>query len=279
MAYATLAQFKSYWGIKNSDTFTAAAGTDILTLTSTAIDWVTGSEVVVSNSGGALPGGLSASTIYYVIYKTPLTIQLATTESNANSGTQIDITGAGTGTHTISKAITDDDLLEDLLDRVTARIEIETSRNFEAETKTNYYDSSAYSTEDHLLYLSDDLLTITTLTNGDSDATEIPDTEYRLLPRNEGPPYWSIKLHSDSTYYWEWDTDGWVSVAGTWGYSATPPDDIVEACLEWTAYTYRLRDSQVFDVSAFPVDGVIQIPKGIPLSVRLALEPYVKRVL
>ena len=132
MAYATVASLKEYLGIKNSDTFTASAATDICTLTDTAIDWTTGDEVTVSNSGGALPTGLAASTVYYVIYSSPLAIKLATTKANADAGTNIVITGAGTGTHTITKAVTDDSLLADLLDRVTKKIESHCGRVFTA---------------------------------------------------------------------------------------------------------------------------------------------------
>lgn len=52
-----------------SDTFTANATTDVLTLASGAATFVTGDgPFTVSNSGGALPGGLAASTNYWVIY-------------------------------------------------------------------------------------------------------------------------------------------------------------------------------------------------------------------
>lgn len=49
-----------------------------------------------------LPAGLALSTDYYVIVVDTLTIQLATSYANALAGTQIDITDAGTGTHTIT---------------------------------------------------------------------------------------------------------------------------------------------------------------------------------
>ena len=221
MAYATVAQLKAYLGIKNSDTFTAAPATDILTLTDTAIDWTTGDEVYVSNSGGALPTGLAALTVYYVIYSSPLAVKLGTTKANADAGTNIDITGAGTGTHTITKAVTDDALLSDLLDRITVMMNSYLGRAQTAAAGTRYYSKDAQDPDNgRILWVDADLQTITTLTNGDSDATVIPDTEYWLLDRNSGPPYYAIELESASTYSWEWDEDGWVSVLGTWGYAA-----------------------------------------------------------
>jgi hypothetical protein len=59
----------------------------------------TGETVQVSNSGGALPAGLSAATDYYVVKYDADNFRLATTLTNAWAGTVINITGAGTGTH------------------------------------------------------------------------------------------------------------------------------------------------------------------------------------
>ena len=90
-------------------TFTADAGTDTITLSgagSTTINMDL-QAIQVSNSGGSLPAGLSASTTYYMIITGGLgagTYKLATTLANAKAGTQIDITGAGTGTQSISNS-------------------------------------------------------------------------------------------------------------------------------------------------------------------------------
>ena len=278
MAYATLAQLKAYLGIRNSDTFTGAAATDLLTLTDTAIDWTTGEQVVLTAPAApaALPTPLAAATIYYVIYVSPLTIQLATTEANADAGTEIVITVDGSGT--IAKAVTDDDLLEDLIDRAEKAIDTYTRRVFEADTDTRYFERRHLDDSGFILHMDRDLLTITTLTNGDSAGTAIPNTEYWLTDanggRNYGPPYHGIRLKIDSTYSWEFDTDYWVSVAGTWGYSTTAPDDIVHATLRLAAYYYHQKDAQVFDTTAMPEQGVITVPQGIPRDVQRILDPY-----
>lgn len=78
--------------------FTAAAS-DICTKSSHGMK--TGLKVRVSTDT-TLPAGLSASTDYFVIYVSASTFKLATTLNNANSGTAIDITNAGTGIHTIT---------------------------------------------------------------------------------------------------------------------------------------------------------------------------------
>ncbi len=56
-----------------------------------------------------------------------------------------------------------------------------------------------------LFWMDDDLLTITTLTNGDT--TVITSTYYDLLPKNDSPKY-AIQLKESSPYYWEVDANG-----------------------------------------------------------------------
>lgn len=87
-----------------SDTFTADSGTDVCTYTSTAnvpSNILTGTRVRLTTSG-TLPGGLATATDYYVIRSSDTTFQLATSYANAIAGTAINITDAGTGTHTIT---------------------------------------------------------------------------------------------------------------------------------------------------------------------------------
>jgi hypothetical protein len=87
-----------------SDTFTADAGTDVCTYTSTAnlpSNILTGTRVRLTTTT-TLPAGLSLATDYYVIPVDNNTFKLATSYANAVAGTQINITDAGTGTHTIS---------------------------------------------------------------------------------------------------------------------------------------------------------------------------------
>lgn len=50
---------------------------------------------------GTLPTGLAKSTQYYAIYVSDTEIKLASSYANAVAGTDIDITGAGSGTHTL----------------------------------------------------------------------------------------------------------------------------------------------------------------------------------
>lgn len=72
--------------------FTADAGTD--ELTAEGHDFEDGYRVVVTAAGGAvLPGGLAENNHYYVVNRTPDTLQL----SDSDGGPAIDLTDAGSG--------------------------------------------------------------------------------------------------------------------------------------------------------------------------------------
>lgn len=74
-------------------TFTASASSDWLVSNDHSVR--EGDQVVLSNSGGALPAGLAASTRYFARDVTPNNFRLAVTPD----GSVVDITDAGTGTH------------------------------------------------------------------------------------------------------------------------------------------------------------------------------------
>lgn len=87
-----------------SDTFTADASTDLCTWTSTAnfpSNILTGTRVRLTTTT-TLPGGLATATDYYVIKMSDTTFELASSYTNAKDGTAINITDAGTGTHTVT---------------------------------------------------------------------------------------------------------------------------------------------------------------------------------
>lgn len=80
-------------------TFTADAGSDVCTHSNINLMPYTRVQLTTTTT---LPAGLSLATDYYVIKVTDLTCKFATSYANAVAGTAINITDAGTGTHTIN---------------------------------------------------------------------------------------------------------------------------------------------------------------------------------
>jgi len=80
-------------------TFTADAGTDVCTHSNINLLPYTRVQLTTTTT---LPAGLSLATDYYVIKVSDTTCQFATSYANAVAGTAINITDAGTGTHTIN---------------------------------------------------------------------------------------------------------------------------------------------------------------------------------
>lgn len=175
----------------------------------------------------------------------------------------------------LGAAETSDDTLIStrLIPSAQAAIEKYCRRRFEATTKTRYYDAGSARRSRQSLFLDDDLLTVTSLTNG--TGVVIPSSGYRLQDRNEGPPYSEIQLLTG--YVWMFNTDGEIAVAGTWGWSATPPADVITAMFELVNYLYTLKDSPIFDVTAMPESGMVTVPKGWPKHVSVDMDRYVDR--
>jgi hypothetical protein len=89
---------RDYGALGYRSTFAANAGTNVIT-TSTPHNMAAGQAVNVDNVGGGLPGGLANHTRYYVIADSlgASTLKLSATLG----GAEIDLSSAGTGTHTI----------------------------------------------------------------------------------------------------------------------------------------------------------------------------------
>lgn len=122
------------------------------------------------------------------------------------------ITAAG---QTLQVDPADDAVLERILENTSRYIDTETNRTFYPRVETRYFNVP----EDEELLVDDDLLAITSITNGDDVA--VSSTDYNLLPLNRYPKF-SIRLKDSVGEYWEDDSDGEsigvIDVAGIWGY-------------------------------------------------------------
>lgn len=177
----------------------------------------------------------------------------------------------------------DDSLLTTLIARAQKAIENYTGRKFEHDaTGVKRYFSVGKDTRGKLLLLDEDLCAISTngvVTNADdgSGGTAIPSAEYITHPRNK-TPYWGIEILGSSSNYWRYtdDAENGIEITGKWAYSASPPVDIVQACIRYAAFLYRGRDAQVFDYTSVSELGVMRFSHKLPADIVEMLAPYVK---
>ena len=81
---------------------TTAGGASLLTASEIARGVTyNGAAVSFTQSGGALPTGLSAGTVYFLIYLSNSTFKIATTVANAQSATALTMSDNGSGTLTV----------------------------------------------------------------------------------------------------------------------------------------------------------------------------------
>ena len=172
-------------------------------------------------------------------------------------------------------AALDDALIEQIITATSRYIDAATRRRFYASTETHYFDVPC----SRDLWLSDDLLSVTTLTNG--DGAVIPANSYRLRPYSL-PPYYMLTLKPSADASWESDadgnTEGVIALAGSWGYSATAPDDIALACLMISRNVYRARFGDTAGSATVTGAGVVITPKDVPQMAAEILKSYARLV-
>jgi len=175
-----------------------------------------------------------------------------------------------------SEVVTDDILIEDLIDAAQKIIDNYTSRVFEASSDTTRYFDAKDDVEDSTLWFDADICSITSVTNGDS--TTVTSSQYVTIPVNT-TPYYGIKIRSDQTIAWTYSTyhEKAITVVGKWAYSTTAPLAVKHACMRLAAFLYRQRDSSTdFDRPVVVEGNITILPGDLPRDVRLILQPYVK---
>jgi hypothetical protein len=168
---------------------------------------------------------------------------------------------------------TDDGLIAGLLDRATEAIDNYTGRTFNASTATaRTFDAIGPHISGPTLWLDKDACAFSSVTNG--DGVSVSASEYVTIPRN-GAPYHGLRLKTSSGKVWTYSTDweGAITVTANWGYSTTPPADIVQACVQYAAFMYRKKDAPMQDITAIEA-GVAITPVAVPGDVRAILDHY-----
>lgn len=185
--------------------------------------------------------------------------------------------GINTATSGSLASTKDDVILAACLTRAQAQIDAYCDRTFEAAaTATRSFDAVRDVSDDgRTLYLDADLCSITTITNG----TAVAVTKYVTVPTNV-TPYREIRLKASAgeSFTYSDDPEGAITVRGKWAYSTKAPADIVQATIRLAAYMYAQKDVSTFDVTAFPGEGMMTVPQGLPKDVREILDRRVKLV-
>lgn len=184
----------------------------------------------------------------------------------------------------------DDSLLSLCIDRAQHTIESYTNRKFEATADTtrkftptvdDVYLGTGYAgdlIDDETLGTDYDLISITSITNG--DATNLPTAQVVMLPLNTTPA-WAVRIKQGSTYAWTYadNSYGAVSITGRWGYSLTAPANIQQACLRLASQMYRQRDgSPDLSDSIISADGSAIVSGAMRSDVKALLNPYRRRI-
>lgn len=172
-----------------------------------------------------------------------------------------------------STSTTDDTAIEDMITQASRIIDQNTLRTFYARTETHYYDTPSGAS---LLIYDDDLLAITTLTNG--NGVVITSSQYKLYPLNVSPK-WEVRLLASSGISWHvstaGDRDGAIAIVGSWGYSASTPADIEAACNDIVVTAYHKRYGEnTTGAATITGAGVVITPKDIPDSAWKTIENY-----
>jgi hypothetical protein len=166
-----------------------------------------------------------------------------------------------------------DGLLQDCLDNAESQIDGYTRRNFLGTAGTYYVNRYDQAVRSQALYLREDICALVSLTNGDGQV--IPVGSVWLEPRNSGPPWRMLRLHSSYVYVWNTDSD--VIVAGTFGFGTVVPPDIAEATKQLAAFYFRGKDIGPMDVSGNQDVGQVVYPRGMPDTVKMLIDKYRSR--
>lgn len=170
----------------------------------------------------------------------------------------------------------DDTVVDALITAASRYIDTRTGRTFYSRTETHYFDVP----EGRTLWLDDDLISVTTLTNG--DGTVLTTTDYMLQPYNDAP-YYAIKLKDISDVVWEVDSNSSaervITLAGSWGFSATAPADISLACKLIAVSTYRNRFGEnMTGAATITGAGVVVTPQDVPSLAAEIIRRYTRLV-
>jgi hypothetical protein len=214
--------------------------------------------------------GSASNNGFYTIATGGVAAEIVTTEALVS-----ELAGASVALTDVSDQV-DDATLESVIEAISRWIDEYTGRRFYAEAETRHY--TAEWTD---LLQVDDLLSVTTLlTDGDGDRvyeTTWQTTDYDLEPYNaalDGRPYTEITLAPNGNYTFPTTAKG-VKLTGSFGYAATAPAMVKEACLLAAERLARRKDA-IFGVTGSADLGHVRAILNEDPDVKKLLWPFCK---
>jgi len=174
----------------------------------------------------------------------------------------------------------DDAVIDTCIESASRYIDVETRRHFYSGSESSQVYGVVDIDQDGVtLWVADDLVSVTKVTNG--DGTEIPVTDIALLPSN-GTPKYAIKIKNGSVYMWNLPSDGdeedIYTVFGAWGYGASVPADVKQAAILLATNLYRRRwgTHELTGSVRVTAAGVVVTPEDIPSYTKSIIAAYRK---
>lgn len=173
--------------------------------------------------------------------------------------------------------VDDDSVLEAVIESTSRLIDDFCNRRFytTAEDETRYYTAQR---SDYIL--PDDIISVTTLAT-DDDGDRVYEntwqaTDYDLEPYNaalDGQPYTKISAAPEGDYTFPKGVAKGVKVTGKFGYAATAPKPVQEACLIQASRLFRRKDAP-FGVTGAAEFGTTTLIARLDPDVKMLLESY-----
>ena len=194
--------------------------------------------------------------------------EIVTTEAlvNESAGASVTISDASD--------LRDDATIEAIIEAASRAIDAWCGRRFYAASETRTYDAA----HGELVFV-DDLLSVTTLSSDPSGDRSYSSTwsssDYDLEPGNallEGQPYLRIRARWNGSLRFPSYPKG-VKVVGSFGYAASAPDPVAEACLLLAMRLYRRKDAPLGVVGGTMDQPARRIVSEDP-DVQTLLAPY-----
>ena len=169
-----------------------------------------------------------------------------------------------------------DTVIEAAVTASSRQIDDMCSRTFFSTTATRYFTPD----DETVLYLRDDLRTVTTLKTLSSSSSGTRTygyvwdvTDYDLAPY-DGPPYQRVEMNPTGLYSFPTVPRG-VEIAGAWGYCATGshPAPIAEACIRQACRLFERNKSPLGIVMGGQIEQASKITMADPDVMALIL-PY-----